>query len=180
MRNIWEMGMARDIPIITVVLLILLALVVLPVYAQDDGEPNPITDDQVNEVSGKLYCPVCEGITLEDCPTVTCSDWREEIRGQLASGMTEEEIIEHFVERFGEKVVGTPQDPTLRAVTLVTPWAATVLAIVVGLWTFMRWRSNQDTEVEFALPIETSPLDGESVDEDKYRKRLETDLRAKR
>ena len=39
-----------------------------------------ITDDQVNAVAKQLYCPVCENIPLDVCPTQACAEWRELMR----------------------------------------------------------------------------------------------------
>ena len=76
----------------------------------------------MNAIAKKLYCPVCENITLDTCGTAACADWRDEIRLQLEQGRTEDQIINDFVSRFGDRVVGTPQDTALRALSLVTPW----------------------------------------------------------
>jgi len=48
----------------------------------------PVTDNQVNAVAHELYCPVCENIPLDVCPTQACAQWRELIRQQLGQGMT--------------------------------------------------------------------------------------------
>jgi cytochrome c-type biogenesis protein CcmH len=103
-----------------------------PIVPATSAGTTPITDDQVNAIAEKLYCPVCENITLDTCGTAACADWRAEIRLQLEQGRTEDEIVTDFVTRFGDRVVGTPQDSTLRTLALVTPWVliAGVLLIV--------------------------------------------------
>ncbi len=107
---------------------------------------------------------------------MTCVEWKEEIRQQIAQGMSEEEIIDAFVARFGEHVVGAPQDPTLRAISLITPWVAAALAIIIGVWTFIRWRRNHSLDSEFAA-VSASTGDTEMDD---YRARLEEDLMERR
>jgi cytochrome c-type biogenesis protein CcmH len=119
-------------------LLVALLLVVSPVLAQEDI----VTDDQVNAIAQKLYCPVCENIPLDACGTAACDDWRNEIRLQLESGMTEDQIINDFVTRFGDRVVGTPQDPTLRALSLVTPYLFIAAGVIVGVSFVLRHRSR--------------------------------------
>jgi cytochrome c-type biogenesis protein CcmH len=120
-----------------VFLLVICALVALPAFAQENTTPiRVVSDDEVNAIAQKLYCPVCENITLDTCGTAACADWRYEIRLQLEAGMTEQQIVEDFVRRFGDRVVGTPLDPTLRAVSLVTPWlviAGALIAVAVVL-----------------------------------------------
>ncbi|MER3459217.1 MAG: hypothetical protein C4309_11855, partial [Chloroflexota bacterium] len=37
------------------------------------------TQDDVNRVANQLYCPVCENITLANCPTQACIQWRARI-----------------------------------------------------------------------------------------------------
>lgn len=151
------------------ILLLILLLIVLPAAAQEE-----ITDDQVNAVAGKLYCPVCENIPLEVCETQACVQWRGEIRDQLAQGRSEQEIIDYFVQRFGDRVVGTPVDPMLRALSLITPWLIGFLAVIIGAWTLLRWRRGPQA------PIAAESPEQSSKDDDYYRARIETDLAARR
>ena len=91
-------------------LLVLLAFTALA-QAQDGG----VTDNDVIRVAERMYCPVCENIPLDDCETTACVEWKAEIRAQLAEGRSDEAVIDSFVARFGDNVVGVPQDPVLRA-----------------------------------------------------------------
>ena len=111
------------------------------VLAQDDPLP-PVTDDDVNAVASQLYCPVCEGIPLDACGTDACVEWHNEIRQQLASGMSGEQVIDDFVRRFGDRVVGTPQDDTLRLVSLIVP----ILFVLGGIggMTYFAAQRRQD------------------------------------
>ncbi len=120
----------RRIAKVTLTILIVFAMAI-SAHAQT-ASPEPVTDDQVNTIAKKLYCPVCENITLDTCATAACEDWRNEIHIQLEAGRTEDQIVDDFVQRFGDRVVGTPQDAALRALSLVTPWIiiAGVLVIV--------------------------------------------------
>ena len=69
--------------------------------------PTP-SDDEVNAVAKQLYCPVCENISLDVCPTTACAQWRALIREQLAAGKTEQEIKDYFVANYGDRVLATP------------------------------------------------------------------------
>src|SRR5689334_22330752 len=88
--------------------------VVIPARAQGDQPPAPtpgasVTDDQVNAVAERLYCPVCENIPLDVCGTQACADWRQEIRGMLADGMTSDQITAAFAQKYGQRVLASPQ-----------------------------------------------------------------------
>src|SRR5512146_3259850 len=66
------------------------------------------TDDQVNRVAKKLYCPVCPNTPLDVCETKACQDWRAQIKDQLAAGWTDQQVIDYFVAQYGERVLAQP------------------------------------------------------------------------
>lgn len=150
------------------VFVILALMAALPAFSQEN-----VSDDEVNAIAERLYCPVCENIPLDVCGTQACSDWRAEIRTQLEEGQTAQQIIDNFVARYGERVIGTPQDPTLRALSLVTPWVVGLLALLIAGLTFVRWRSNQMTVV----PENTPKV---ALTDEEYRARVERDLLERR
>jgi cytochrome c-type biogenesis protein CcmH len=67
------------------------------------AQDRTITDDQVNAVAKQMYCPVCENIPLDVCPTQACSQWRELIRQKLAGGWSAEEIKQYFAMQYGDR-----------------------------------------------------------------------------
>lgn len=149
-----------------------------PAQAQDGGGAI-ITDDEVNSVARGLYCPVCENVPLDVCPTAACAEWREEVRFQLMQGATPSEVVNNFVARYGDRVVGTPQDPTLRALSLVTPWVISGLALLGALMVFARWRREQ-MQAPTTTPVRM-PESGEvNTPLEAYRARLEADLAKRR
>ena len=145
-----------------------IVLAALPAAAQEATQP--VTFDQVNAIANKLYCPVCPNETLDACQTQACVQWRDQIREGLEAGQSEQQIIDGFVQRYGDRVLGTPQDPTLRALSLVTPFVIAGLALVVGVFTFLRWRGGSHPRPETA-PV--SSAGGSNA----YRDQLEQDLR---
>lgn len=142
----------------------------LPVAAQDDAAPTPapITQDEVNAIASGMYCPVCENEPLDTCRANTCVMWRGEIRDMLEQGMSEDQIVADFVDRFGQRVVDVPEDEGLRALTFVGPVIMTLLAFGIGGFTFLRWQANNT-----AAPV-SEPVHDEGHDD--YRSRLESDL----
>ncbi len=168
--------MTRLNRMIVAVMTLLLCVVSFTSAAQDQpvATPStgavPVTDDQVNAIAEKLYCPVCENITLDTCGTAACADWRAEIRLQLEQGRTEDQIITDFVTRFGDRVVGTPQDATLRTLSLVTPWVLIAgVLLIVGNLILKRRRA-----VDVPAPLPSS--DPRSTEKQKYQNLIEQDL----
>jgi cytochrome c-type biogenesis protein CcmH len=66
--------------------LLLLFLLVVSTASAQDGP----TQDEVNAVARKLFCPVCENTPLDVCPTEACQQWRDVIRTKLMEGQSEE------------------------------------------------------------------------------------------
>ena len=155
-------------------LLIILLAALVPALTAAAQNSSGATDDDVNDVARQLFCPVCENIPLDVCPTAACADWRQEIRVQLNAGRTQDQIISDFISRFGERVVGTPHDPLLRSLSLLTPGLIGLVVLAIAGFTFARWtrtggvRANTPTRVETLLS------------EDEYRQQIERDLLARR
>ncbi len=154
--------------------LVLILLVLLAFAAISRAQAGGVTDNDVNRVAERMYCPVCENIPLDDCETIACVEWKAEIRAQLEAGQSDQAVIDSFVARFGDNVVGVPQDPVLRALTVIVPLLATALAIAVGVFTFRRFGARR----KLSLTGERA-LAGEMSD-DAYRQRLEADLQGRR
>jgi cytochrome c-type biogenesis protein CcmH/NrfF len=116
-----------------------------------------------------MYCPECENIPLDKCGTAVCIQWKSEIADQIAAGRSEQEIIDGFVARFGNQVLGIPQDPALRNLALFAPYILAGLALLIGSITFWRWRSNQPQPTATQTMVQAD-------NEDDYRARIERDL----
>ncbi len=147
----------------------------LPAYAQDTTTQPDVTADEVNAIARKMYCPVCENIPLDVCPTEACAQWREQIRSELQSGRGEEQIIAGFVARYGDRVVGTPQDPMLRNLSLVTPWLIALVVAGLGGAVLLRWWGRRA-----ASTLTSANRASADIADDDYRARLERDLQARR
>lgn len=116
-------------------------LTAVAVTAQE--EPPTVTDDEVNAVAKKLYCPVCPNTPLDVCETQACADWRAQIRDELASGWSEQQILDYFVEQYGERVLGEPQRAGFTSMVWVLPLLGALLGIFI-VWQVLRsWRQQQ-------------------------------------
>jgi cytochrome c-type biogenesis protein CcmH len=124
-------------------------------------EPTP-SDDEVNRIASQLYCPVCENIPLDACPTQACEQWRDLIRQKLSEGWTDEEIKGFFVEQYGDRVLAEPPRRGLNWLIYVLP----VVVVLFGVW--ILWRSFRQ-----APPVEIEQAD---APEDPYLARVERDL----
>lgn len=141
------------------------------VFAQSGTPPPPVTDDQVNVVAKQLFCPICENIPLDVCPTQACAQWRDTIREKLAMGWSEDQIKDYFVQQYGERVLAKPRTTGLSLYVWVIPPAALLIAALFFAW-YMR---NARMKIA-AAPATASPEN----DGDDYAKKLEKELAKRR
>ena len=159
--------------IISALILLLIGLVgsILPVdgaLAQEQPPTGP-TDDQVNAIAKQLYCPVCENIPLDVCPTQACAQWRELIREKLADGWSEDEIKTYFVAQYGDRVLASPPARGLNWLIYVIPPLVIIGGIYILYRALIAWRQTPPASVDGAQP-------GEQLDDD-YVARIEDELR---
>lgn len=102
------------------ILIVALGLVLAGVRAAAAQSPTP-SDNDVNRVAKQLYCPVCENIPLDVCPTTACGEWRELIRQKLASGWSDQQIKDYFATQYGDRVLAEPPRRGLNWLVYVLP-----------------------------------------------------------
>ncbi len=116
------------------------------VYAQD-GQPGDPTDDDVNRVAKKLYCPVCPNTPLDVCETKACEDWRAQIRDQLSEGWSEQQILDYFVAQYGERVLAEPQRKGFTSLVWFLPLTAVLIGAAVVYEILKNWRKQKTVTV---------------------------------
>ena len=145
------------------ILLLILLLSILPENIVLAQEATP-SDDEVNRIASQLYCPVCENIPLDVCGLEACVQWRALIRQQIADGWTEQEIKDHFIAQYGDRVLGEPPRRGLNWLLYVLPPVVVFSGLAVLIVKLKR------------SPVE--PPDGYDVDDDDpYLKQVERDLK---
>lgn len=106
------------------------------------------SDDRLYALSGELKCLQCVGETVANSQAPIAVEIRTELRKQMRSGKTDDEIRQYFVDRYGEQVLLTPSGSGLTGVVWIVPVVA-LAAGVVGLGlAFGRWRSQREDTPE--------------------------------
>ncbi len=115
------------------------------------GEARPLTDDPVAEARLKhlaveLRCLVCQNQTLADSSAPLAEDLRREVREMIAKNMSDQEIIEFLVSRYGDFVL---YRPPLKATTTLL-WVGPFVLMAIGVTALvitLRRRSRTVAEV---------------------------------
>jgi cytochrome c-type biogenesis protein CcmH len=150
-------------------LLIMLGLLLAGPAVAQESEPIVVTDDEVNQVAKKLFCPVCENVPLDVCPTPACIQWRATIREKLEAGWSEAEILDYFALLYGERALARP---STRGINILI-WIGPPALVVVGgfaLWRYLSGVRAASAGAQAGVPP-APPSD------DEYVLRLEQELR---
>ena len=146
-------------------LIVAAVFAVLPLQRASAQVPTP-SDDEVNAIAKQLYCPVCENVPLDVCPTVACAQWRDLIRQKLAEGQTEQAIKDYFVANYGDRVLAEPPRTGFNWLVYLLPPAF----ILAGVYIVYRVLTSARKQAA-APPAPPTPP------EDPYLARLEEELK---
>ena len=93
------------------------------------GEPLTSTvliESRTDGLADILRCPVCQGMSVADSREGASLAMRERIREMVAAGYTDEQVIDYFVDRYGEGIVLLPDKEH------VLVWIGPLLALLAG------------------------------------------------
>ena len=112
--------------------LILLPLMLLPLLvsaAIDVYQFDTEADEQrFRELIKELRCPKCQNQAISDSDADIAHDMRAQVARMIRQGRSDDEIVDYFVERYGDFV---SYEPPVRAETLVL-WLLPLLALGLG------------------------------------------------
>ncbi len=113
------------------VLSFLLAVAALPVNAGEapSTAPDPILEKRVMAIAEELRCLVCQNQTIADSDAALAVDLRQQVREKLAQGMSNREVTDFMVERYGDFVLYRPPVKT----TTWLLWFGPFLLLTGGL-----------------------------------------------
>ena len=129
-----------------------------------DGED---LDRRTEELASLMRCPVCQGLSIADSPTLLALAMKSEVRQFLAAGYGDDQIINYFEQSYGEFI---RLEPKAEGFNLVV-WIAPVVALLLGIAVVIRvlWRSKRGL-------AETS--DSEEIDDlASYRQRVRQEVK---
>jgi cytochrome c-type biogenesis protein CcmH len=96
---------------------------------------DPELEKRVNAISEELRCLVCQNQTLADSNADLAVDLKNQVREKLKQGMSEREIVDFMVARYGDFVL---YRPPVKGTTLVL-WFGPGLLLVGGLLALFLW-----------------------------------------
>lgn len=122
-------------------LVLLLVLLAAPAFAVEGMVQEDPIEREMLEIAKDLRCAVCQSQAVSESNADLARDMRDIIREQLKAGKNREEIVQYFVDRYGDYVLMKP--PTRGAGRGV--WLAPVVILllsVTGAFLYLRNRRH--------------------------------------
>ena len=133
-------------------------------------------DQRVHDVASQLKCLVCQGESVADSPATLSLQMRDVIRQQLQSGKSEQEVIQYFVSRYGDRILLAPPWQGLTLLAWLIPIALMLGGILLLFVVLRSWQSQSDKR-----SFDTDRAESIDVDENElvyYQKQIEKELAA--
>ena len=90
---------------------------------------DPELEKKVNKISSELRCLVCQNQTIADSHAELAIDLKNQVRGMVKSGQTQDQIVDYMVQRYGDFVRYRPAFKT----TTMFLWLGPFLLLLIGL-----------------------------------------------
>jgi len=130
---------------------LLLAVTLHPAFAKEavPVAADPVAEARLMHLSSELRCLVCQNQTIADSNAELAVDLRNEIREKIQTGMSDVEIKDFMVARYGDFVLYRPPVKNTTLVLWVGPFL--LLAVGGGILVFnLRRRRKQAAEPELS------------------------------
>ena len=131
-------------------------------------------DAEAHEIASDLNCPVCKGESVAESTATLAEEMRSLIQKKLEQGESREEILQYFVDRYGDGILRE----TPRSGFNLGLWVLPVLGLIVGFGVSVRAAYGRRSRRSVIASTEPSDLSGMSEEElARYERQLEEDLR---
>jgi cytochrome c-type biogenesis protein CcmH len=133
-------------------------------------------DQRAHDVASQLKCLVCQGESVADSPAMLSLQMRGIIRQQLQSGKSEQEVIQYFVSRYGDRILLSPPMQGITLLAWIVPIALMIGGILLVFFVLRSWQSHAGKE-----PEDIDRADSANIDEQElvyYKQQIEQELAA--
>jgi cytochrome c-type biogenesis protein CcmH len=132
---------------------LLLFILLVPCLAgAEEARPladNPQAEARLKHLAVELRCLVCQNQTLADSNAPLAEDLRREVREMIAKDMSDKDIIEFLVTRYGDFILYRPPLKATTTLLWVGPFVL-LIAGVAALVLALRRRQKKLTDVSLS------------------------------
>lgn len=129
---------------------VIFMLVTVPALAQQPA--TPIREQAVHDIAIQLRCVVCQNLSVADSPSEMAAQMRTVIREHLAAGERPEQVVQYFVDKYGEWILLAPRRQGFNLLVWAMPGVALAVGLLVVGILVTRWTRRRPLSATAAPP----------------------------
>lgn len=94
------------------------------------GAADNSMEEIARDIEDNLIAPCCWSTPVSQHYSPVADEIRTEVRAMLAEGKSRDEILNHYVAQYGERILASPRAEGFNILAYVLPWAA----LIMGAW----------------------------------------------
>jgi cytochrome c-type biogenesis protein CcmH len=107
------------------------------------GDSGPQSDgERMSQLASTIRCPQCRGQSVSESNVAIAREIRGDIRNRIASGETDDQIRQVYIDRYGRSIVLTPDASGFTGLVWIVPVVAAGMAAAAVALAFQRWRTE--------------------------------------
>ena len=137
-------------------------------------EEDITVEQRSHQLAGQLMCPVCDGQTIDGSNAQIAQDMRAKVRELLDTGLSNAEVKDYFVVRYGEEILAAPEGGGFSLIAWIVPFFIAFGGIGIALLTVRNLRRSNRRSV--GLAVAGGDSGAEANDLSKYLAQVDRDL----
>ncbi|MGA8148644.1 MAG: cytochrome c-type biogenesis protein [Gallionellaceae bacterium] len=136
-----------------IIFLLLLCLAPVFAYAGEakDLAEDPVVEKRMVKLAENLRCLVCQNESLASSHAELAEDLRKEVREMIKKGLTDQQIKDYLVARYGDYVLF---DPPMKRYTILLWFGPFAMLLLGGGVLFYQLRKRRKSAAESSLSQE--------------------------
>lgn len=132
------------------ILFMMFCLMPLFAYAGEarDLSDDPVTEKRMVKLAEELRCLVCQNESLASSHAELADDLRQEVREKIRQGLSDQQIKDYLVARYGDFVLYQP--PVKRTTYLL--WAGPFILLLAGMGVLFLQLKKRKTAIKDETP----------------------------
>lgn len=123
------------------------------------SEQQASLEQRAQSIDKSLICPVCPGETIDQAQVQLAQQMKAVVRGKLSEGWTREQILQFFVDRYGESVLAAPPKEGFNLIAWVVPPVAILAAAVLLFFVVLSMRRATKAKQQDRSPLSEQELE---------------------
>lgn len=149
----------------------------------ESGEEGTLLSPEKEKIADRIFneliAPCCWTTTVATHGSGAAPRIQAEVRQMLSQGRTYQQILDHYVELYGERILAKPKRTGFNLAAYWGPYLGILLAAVVSVLSIRRSMRRRRQEAAAAGPARASSTGTRAApgSDEEYRRRIEDELR---